>query len=60
MNPRSFSISTHVRKTTSLSAKPEEVVANNKMSKNKVKLESVEIDYDVTRSSGFVLRGVTT
>ena len=27
------------------------------MSKNKVKIESTEVSYDVTRASGFVLEG---
>ena len=60
MNPRRFYASSRVsvRKSVTLSAKPEEVISN-KMSKSKVKTESVEIDYDVTRSSGFVLQGIT-
>lgn len=60
LNPRRFYVSSRVsvRKSITLSAKPEEVISN-KMSKSKVKTESVEIDYDVTRSSGFVLQGIT-
>ena len=56
---RSLSVSTRVRKSLSLSEKPEKVITD-KMSKNKVKAEAAEIDYDVIRSSGFVLQGVTT
>jgi hypothetical protein len=60
LNTRSYFRGLQSKKSyTSLSAKPVDDISS-KMSKIKVKAESTEVDYDISRSSGFVLQGLIT